>query len=96
MAPAGYGTVEGEDAEFGGEARGRVRYAALLERVCHGRDGPGVFKSGARCCNSAFSAMAAGGRGPNARRPGVKPSRRDRAPTRRHLTHLASGRGADD
>jgi hypothetical protein len=32
------------DAEFGGEARGRLRYATVLERVGHGRGEAGALE----------------------------------------------------
>jgi nucleoside-diphosphate-sugar epimerase len=44
VVPAGEGPVEGEDAEFGGEARARVRHAALLECPGHGRGEAGALE----------------------------------------------------
>src|ERR1035441_10325131 len=47
IGPLVEGAVEGADAEFGGEARGRFRYAALAECVRHGSGESAALEGGA-------------------------------------------------
>ncbi len=55
IGPLDEGVVEGADAEFGGEARGQVRYAALLEGFRHGFGEADVLE------RRAFPQLAVGG-----------------------------------
>jgi hypothetical protein len=72
------GTPEGQDSEFGGEARGRVWYAARLERLRHGCGEPGALERvtllqlgvGGDNCPALGTEVAAGGR--KGRRGGVE------------------------